>query len=113
MFGVAPLAAGTAEIFRTNVFKFHANSPKLRKVKLTKELKATLLPREVFKGFKVIHYAADVRVGDQCENLLFGISFIFELAGKHFIIARHKYTLLSVALTSGVFVKSGAVTFSH
>uniref|UniRef100_A0A6A7G5A7 Unconventional myosin n=1 Tax=Hirondellea gigas TaxID=1518452 RepID=A0A6A7G5A7_9CRUS len=51
---------GTVDIFLSSVFSKHSHNKRLQKVKLTKKLKATLKPRERFRGFLIVHFAADV-----------------------------------------------------
>eukprot|EP01083_Nonionella_stella_P117405 349855_1 len=51
---------GTDDIFVDTVLSKHSASKKLIKVKLSKALKKTLRKGEIFKGFKIVHYATDV-----------------------------------------------------
>jgi hypothetical protein len=59
---------GTVDIFLSSVFNEHSQNKRLAKVRLTKKLKATLKPRERFRGFLVVHFAANVSLFHQYRS---------------------------------------------
>ncbi|MES1920663.1 TRAFAC class myosin-kinesin ATPase superfamily [Bonamia ostreae] len=95
---------GTPDILVSNVFSGHGRNKKLKRVKMNKELRKSLLPKEKFNGFLVVHFAEDV-VYNCNEFLLKNKDLISDETSAMF--ASSKSELLSSIFEAGAKRRKG------